>query len=120
MSQIEILAEQIKLARLFGTQPERLSYLNPLDAAQLRALRLRLSDALFDQTRSSFQRVAMASRLLPNGLVALIGEKVFGPMLCARVAGLMPPDRTFDIALKLPDSFSPTWRWSWTRAARAM
>lgn len=105
MSQIEVLAETIKLARLLGTAPDSLGYLKSLDALQLRALRQRLNDSLFDETRAGLQRVASASRLLPSGLVAIIGEKVFGPMLCARVAGLLPPDRTFDIALKLPDAF---------------
>lgn len=105
MSRIEVLAERIKLARLFGVQPESLAYLQPLDAAQLHGLRQHLTDSLFDSTRASFQRVATASKLLPNALVALIGEKIFGPMLCARISGLLPPDRTYDIALKLPDHF---------------
>lgn len=105
MSRIEIVAENLKLARLLRVPTDQLSYLQAMDARQLCTLRHRLTDSLFDETRPTFQRVAAASKLLPNALVALIGEKVFGPMLCARVAGLMPPDRCFDIALKLPDAF---------------
>jgi hypothetical protein len=105
MSRVDILAERIKLGRLFGVAPKALDYLAPLDADQLRGLRQHLTDSLFDRTKASFQRVASASKLLPNGLVALIGEKVFGAMLCARVSGLLPPDRAYDIALKLPDAF---------------
>lgn len=105
MSQVDILAERIKLGRLFGVAPESLEYLSTLDADQLRDLRQHLTDSLFDRTRASFHRVALASKLLPNGLVALIGEKVFGAMLCARISGLLPPDRAYDIALKLPDAF---------------
>ena len=105
MSQIEILAENIKLARLLGVQPDELTYLKALDAGQLRSLRLRLTNSLFDETGASFRRVATASKLLPNGMVALIGEKVFGAMLCARISGLMPPNRAYEIALKLPDAF---------------
>ncbi|HKY91011.1 MAG TPA: hypothetical protein VJM11_08225 [Nevskiaceae bacterium] len=105
MSRVDVLAERIKLGRLFGVAPESLGYLADLDADQLRDLRQHLTDSLFDRTKASFQRVAAASRLLPNGLVALIGEKVFGAMLCARISGLLPPDRAYDIALKLPDAF---------------
>lgn len=105
MSQLEVLAETVKLARFLGVQVETLDYLRPLDAAQLRQLRERLSDAEFARSRPMFQRVAQASRLLPNALVALIGEKVFGAMLCARIAGLMPVDRALDLAMKMPDAF---------------
>jgi hypothetical protein len=105
MSRVDVIAERIKLGRLFGVAPESLDYLEALDADALRDLRLHLTDSLFDRTKSSFQRVASASKLLPNALVALIGEKVFGPMLCARVSGLLAPERAYDIALKLPDAF---------------
>lgn len=105
MSRLAVLAETQKLARLLGVAPEKLDYLRALDAEQLRSLRERLSASLFDGTRPMFQRVALASKLLPNALVALIGEKIFGPMLCARVAGLLPPDSALDVALRLPDAF---------------
>ena len=40
MSQLEVLAETVKLARVLGTSVESLEYLKPLDAAQLRSLGL--------------------------------------------------------------------------------
>ncbi len=105
MSQLDVLAETVKLARLLGTSEESLDYLKPLGAAQLRELRERLSEAEFARTRPIFQRVAQAAKLLPNALVATIGEKIFGAVLCARVAGLMPSDRAVDLAMKMPDAF---------------
>jgi hypothetical protein len=105
MSKLDVLAETAKLARLLGTRPEQIEYLGKLDGASLRHLRETLSSSLFDETKSLFQRIVMASRLLPVSLLALIGEKVFGPMLCARVAGMLPADRALDVALKLPDDF---------------
>lgn len=105
MSQLDVLAEMVKLARVLGTSTESLDYLKPLGASQLRELRERLSEAEFARTRPVFQRVAQASKLLPNSLVATIGEKVFGAVLCARVAGLMPSDRAIDLAAKMPDAF---------------
>jgi hypothetical protein len=105
MSKLDELAESVKLARLLGVPVETLAYLSPLDASQLRQLRERLSDVEFNQAKPMFQRVTLASKLLPNALVALIGEKVFGAVLCARIAGLMPTDRALDLAMKMPDDF---------------
>ena len=105
MSQLEVLAETVKLARLLGTTPEALDYLKPLGAAQLRELRERLNEAEFARTRPKFQRIAQAAKLLPNSLTVIIGEKIFGAMLCARVAGLMPPDRAIELASKMSDAF---------------
>lgn len=105
MSQLEVLAETVKLARLLGTTTEALDYLKPLDASQLLELRERLSEAEFARTRPMFQKLTQASRLLPNALVALMGEKVFGAVLCARIAGLMPADRAIDLSTKMSDAF---------------
>lgn len=105
MSQLEVLAETVKLARLLGVEPEELDYLKSLDAAQLRELRERLSEAEFQRTRPMFLRIAQAAKLLPNSLVATIGEKIFGAVLCARIAGLLPPDRALDLAARMPDAF---------------
>lgn len=105
MSKLEVLAETVKLARLLGVSAEALGYLQPLEAEQLRQLRERLSEVEFNQAKPMFQRVTLASKLLPNALVALIGERIFGAVLCARIAGLMPTDRALDLALKMPDAF---------------
>ncbi|TXH05611.1 MAG: hypothetical protein E6R07_02040 [Nevskiaceae bacterium] len=105
MSQLDVLAETVKLARFLGTTADALGYLRALDARQLRTLREVLSAAEFARSRPMFTRVTQASRLLPNALVALIGEKVFGAVLCARIAGLMPADRAVDLAAKMPDAF---------------
>lgn len=105
MSQLDVLAETVKLARLLGSTPQALDYLKPLGAAQLRVLREQLSAAEFERTRPRFQRIAQAARLLPNALVATIGEKVFGAVLCARIAGLMPAERAVDLASKMSDAF---------------
>lgn len=105
MSQLEVLAETVKLARLLGTTPEALDYLKPLNAIQLRELRERLSEAEFTRARPMFLRIAQAAKLLPTSLVATIGEKIFGAVLCARIAGLMPPDRALELASKMSDAF---------------
>ncbi|MDX6682939.1 MAG: hypothetical protein QOG94_2978, partial [Solirubrobacteraceae bacterium] len=51
------------------------------------------------------QRVAATTRLVPSKLAAVIGERAFGPLLCARLTGLLEPSRAVDIAAKLPTTF---------------
>ena len=43
---------------------------------------------LFDANGAALQRMALAARVVPVGVLAKIAEKVFGPLLCARIAGL--------------------------------
>ena len=105
MSKLDELAESVKQARLLGVPVETLAYLSPLDASQLRQLRERLSDVEFNQAKPMFQRVTLASKLLPNALVALLGQKVFGAVLCARLPGLRATERAPDRALKMPEAF---------------
>jgi len=94
-------AEVLKLARLLGVPPEQLGYLHKLDAAVIRKLRRQATASLFDADRRSFQKVAAASKLLPAPVTALIAEKALGPLLCARIAGLLEPQRAVEIARRL-------------------
>lgn len=105
MSRLNLQAEITKLARLLGVVERELDYLQPLGHEALRALRERGTAAVYDDARPMLQRVAAASKLLPVPVIARVGEKIFGALLCARVAGLMPPERALEVALKLPDAF---------------
>lgn len=97
-------AEIIKLARLCQVEPASLDGLGKLDAATIRSLREQATAAMFDADRKRFQNMAAASRLLPVPILVLIIERVIGPLICARVCGLVPPVRAIEIAerLKLP------------------
>ena len=105
MSRVETIAERTKLARLLSLEHEQLHHYHALDAQGLRALREALSDHFFDDSRAMLERVASASRLLPNALVASVGERSFGPMLCARITGLLTPERAASLAAHMPDAF---------------
>jgi hypothetical protein len=98
-------AEVMKLARLLQREPESLGYLEPLSVDELRELRERLTEALFDAHSGPLRQLAAASRLLPVGLSASIGESVFGPLLSARLTGLLEPGRAVEMASKLPAAF---------------
>lgn len=105
MSDLLIRAELIKLSRALATDENAVGFLAPLGALEVRKLQECVSAALFDEYRGALQRLADASRLLPASLVAKLSELVFGPMLSARVAGLMPPQRAVDVAAKLHTKF---------------
>ncbi len=103
--QLRSKAEVMKLARLLGRPPEQLEYLELLAPQELRRLREQITDMLFAAHDATLERLASASRLLPVGLVATIGEHAFGPTLSAKVAALLDPDRAIDMAGKLPPDF---------------
>jgi hypothetical protein len=98
-------AEVLKIARLLGVQPEQLAFLKKLDAATIRQLRQQATASLFDADAHLFHRVAASTRLLPAKITALIAERALGPLLCARIAGLLPADRAVDIAKRLHTLF---------------
>ena len=98
-------AEIMKLARLLRTEPAELDYLAKADARDLRKLRELATDRLYDADRERLERTAAASKLLPNALVATIGHKVFGALLCARLSGLLETDKAIDVAKRLPPDF---------------
>jgi hypothetical protein len=102
---LQAQAEVMKLARLLGREPDELAYLERLDPKDLRALRDGVTETLYDAHGSSLGRLAAASRLLPAGLVATIGQRAFGPLLSARLAGLLDTDKAVDVATKLPPPF---------------
>lgn len=105
MSTLAQQAEILKLARLLGATPEKLAFLEKLDAGALRQLRERTTASLYDADHHHFHRIASASKLLPASVTALIAEKALGPFLCARIAGLLPASRAVDIARRLHSGF---------------
>jgi hypothetical protein len=98
-------AEVMKLARLLGREPDELSYLERLAPADLRALRDSVTETLYDAHGNSLARLAAASRLLPAGVTATIGQRAFGALLSARLAGLLDTGKAVEVATKLPPPF---------------
>lgn len=106
MSQaLQARAEILKLARLLQRSPETLAYLDGVPPDALRALRDQITDVLFSAHDQVLERLVAASHLLPTSLVAAIGERAFGPLLSARIAGRLDPQRALDMAGRLPVAF---------------
>lgn len=98
-------AEVLKLARLLDTDPAKLAFLERVDAESVRELREQATERLFAADRRRLERVAAASGKLPAPIVATIGQHVFGPLLCARVACLLDPREAIDLGRRLPPGF---------------
>lgn len=98
-------AEILKLAGLLHRHPEQISYLENVPPEDLRVLREQITEKLFTAHEGALRRLVAASKLLPVGLVASLGQSTFGPMLSARIAGLLDPDRAVEIAARMPSEF---------------
>ncbi len=104
-SRLTVRAEIMKLARLLDVELEHLHYLEQVGAADVRRLREQVTEHLFDARGTPLGKLAAAGRLLPAGAIASIGEHAFGPVLSARIAGLLEPGRAAEVASKLPTPF---------------
>jgi len=102
---LQARAEILKLARILEREPGELSYLEAIPLADLQQLRDQTTDVLWRANRGTLNRLAAASKLLPSGLTATISQRAFGPLLSARMAGLLEPERAVDVARKLPTPF---------------
>ena len=90
---IEVDTALAKLARILEVDPTEVEFLGHLDVVELRELRWRINDTLNAADAKRLNGVMAASKLVPIGLAATIGEKWFGPVLCARLVGLVDPKR---------------------------
>jgi hypothetical protein len=102
---LEARAEITKLARLLGTEPQQLSYLEGIDPDGLISVRMAATDLLFDDDGGMMKRLGAGAKLLPAGVLATIAERTFGPLLCARVAGAVDPSKAVEVAAKLKPRF---------------
>lgn len=98
-AELDSRAEVVKLARLLGlAQAKPIAFLERVPAAELHAYREAVVDLLYDRDRAQLKRTADAARLLPARTLAKIGEAALGPLICARLAALLEPQRAAEIA----------------------
>lgn len=98
-------AEILKLARVLRRDPAELGYLEQVAPDDIRQLREQVTEVLFTAHGAALSRLAAGSRVLPVGVVATIGQRAFGPVLSARIAGLLEPGRAAATAERMPVDF---------------
>lgn len=97
--------EVTKLASDLGGNAHRLDFLAEHDAGQVRELRMAISAAMFSRNKDKLARIAAMSNRLPASLTAKIAQVALGPMLSARVAGVLAPDDAVKLAKHLDRAF---------------
>lgn len=102
---LETRAEIVKLARVLGDPPEALTYLERVRPEDLRRLREQATNALFEGDRDRLHKLALVSRIIPSPIAAKIAHWALGPLLSARVTGLLDPSKAVDLAKRLPADF---------------
>jgi len=98
-------SEIVKLARLLHVDVDSLEYLGAVPAKELREYREQIVDLLYDDDREQLSRAGEAARLLPGAMLAKIGERALGPLICAHLSGLLDPARAAEIAQHFPTEF---------------
>ncbi|HEY2095801.1 MAG TPA: hypothetical protein VGH72_05035 [Pseudonocardia sp.] len=92
MSDLVARAQLIMLAETLGVPPERVRHLERLGAENLRSLRERISNLLFDEQSATFARMSRLAPLVPNGLVAKVSQAIVPPLVAGRAAGALGVD----------------------------
>jgi len=95
-------AELVKLARALGTTTDGVAFAAALPHEDIRRVRERVVATLYDEHRGAFQRVAAITRVLPTAVNVRIALRAFPPLLAARIAGEMTPDRAAELADRMP------------------
>lgn len=101
LSRIEIT----KLARELDAPEADLLFLTASSPTELRELRRLASAALFARNEDRVKLLAALSRILPVPMTAKIAELGLGPMLSARVAGVLDPREAIRLASHLRAGF---------------
>ncbi|HEY2296260.1 MAG TPA: hypothetical protein VGH43_00925 [Jatrophihabitans sp.] len=98
-------AEIRKLAHQLGVTTAELDFLAGLAPDDLRELRCRIGDHLFEADRHHFTKVAAVSRLVPNAIAAKVTEFALPPLIAARTAELLEPAKAADMVGRLSDGY---------------
>lgn len=104
-ARLETQAEVLKLERLIGVEEGTFCFLEAVDAAELRDLRERVTDSLFDAGGPALAKLGAAAKLLPSPIVANICESSFGPLLSARAAASIDPAKAVEVAGRMSPGF---------------
>lgn len=94
-----------KLAHTLGVDVSELSALEALPADDVRLLRAQIAEALFQADRPRFARMAALSSSVPIALAAKVTQHALPPLLAARTAELVEPDRAAELVNKLSDDY---------------
>lgn len=105
MIDLRVRGELTKLALLLDVPESELDSLAAFDRADLGALRKRIARTLYERHRHTFDRLAAMAKIIPVPIARQIARLGFGPILCAHVGVLIPPQRAAQVATGVPVEF---------------
>lgn len=101
-------AQLVMLAQTLDVPPERIEHLARLGADNLRALRERISDVLFDAHAELFSRVSALGPLVPSAVVAKVAQAAVPPLVGGRAGGALGvdhPDKAAGVLSRLSPEY---------------
>lgn len=104
-AQLETNAEIVKIARLLDADPAEIEYLDEISPEALRNLRRSLLDRFYGGTDEGIQRFAKIGNLLPAKVIAQLTKEAVGPVMAARIAGLIDPKQAAAVVSNLPAKY---------------
>lgn len=102
---LEVRAEIAKIARLLSVEPTAVEFLDRVKPADLIKFREQLIELFYGGEIGGLQRFVGPSKVLPASLVASVTRDSIGPVLTARIAGLVDPAQAVAVVAKLPIEF---------------
>lgn len=102
---LEREAEIERLARVLGTDTDRLTPLAEAEPEDLRALSDAIADHLHERHAGAFEKAIAVAGKLPSAMTAKLAQHAMGPTLSARAATLLEPKQAADLAKRLPPLF---------------
>lgn len=102
---LETRAEQLKLARVLGVDPDALTFLEGAEPTDLRELRRGIADDLFERDAHHFAGMIKLAQRFPVALSAQVAQHALGPALAAHAAGLLQPGMAAAFVCRLPAGF---------------
>lgn len=89
MSELLTHAQLVMLAQILDVPVERVEHLGRLGADQVRALRERISDLLFDEQAETFRRVSGLGPVIPAAVVAKVAQLAVPPLVAGMAGGAL-------------------------------
>lgn len=105
VTDLELLAEREKLARVLDVDAEELHVLDPIGIDGMRQLRGAVESHLHARGSRRFASLAKAAKMIPVAITGKIAEKSLGPRLAAKVTGLLAPELAVKLATHLAPDF---------------
>jgi hypothetical protein len=102
---LDARAQVVKLARLLDVEPESIAYMEKVGTEGLHAFRDQLIDLFYGNEDGTLKRFATVGNLLPSSVIASLTKEAVGPVLAARITGLIEPKQAISVVDKLPVPF---------------